>query len=609
MRTKFPRKFRCSFTRLLAAAAVALLLGIAASAQAPATIFQLDGKATNSNLTCTYGTPCDSWNLLNGTGGAGPVGTNSSAGHSAVRTFVNGTTTTDAFQGGGSKDFNPLSQWSYSTTNTPNKDTLNAGYAAAYNLGDFDVIFGADRASPNGDANIGIWFFQQSVSLNGNGGFSGSHVNGDVFVISSFTNGGGTSTISVFAWNQPGLANAINGGCSAGVKNPKVGQCADTNLLLLANPSTVCGTSPYCAITNSATTASTWEGNLASPLFFEGGVDITQAFAAVGQAAPCFASFLEETRSSQSTSAVLKDFLIGGFPVCSMSITKSCGTATVNAAGTSITYPVNGVVTNTGIGTLFNVQVIDCIGSIVAGACTGSQHSPISVVNNTTGSNNFGTSSIGANETATWTDSSSSTASSQSDQAYAIAAEVSGGAQSLQSSNTASQTCSLQANSTLTVTKSCSTSLQTGANGAPVSVLVNYGGMVCNTGASQVTGVALTDYPDSVAITSGTGSSSVASGITLGPAGSATACYSYTGSYTPTAIDETINNGTGAGRYFFDDLVTITSGTASVGTITTFQNSNPQGANYNPDARINGTHGFAPARCPICQGSAECTTP
>ena len=609
MGTKFSIVFRCMTSRYVLLLLAVMLCSSIASAQAPASIFQLDGKATNSNLTCVYGQPCDYWNLLNGTGGPGPVGAGSSAGHSSVRTFVNGLSSTDAFQGGGSKDFYPLSKWAYSTTPTPNKDTLNAGYAAAYNLGDFDVIFGADRASPNGDANIGIWFFQNAVGLDGKGGFTGAHANGDVFVISAFTGGGGTSTISVYTWNQPGLPNAISGGCSAGVKNPVPGQCADSNLLLLASPSGVCGTSFYCAITNSAATGSTWEGNLASPLFFEGGVDITQAFAAVGGAVPCFASFLEETRSSQSTSAVLKDFLLGGFPVCSMRITKNCGTSSVNGSGTGFTYPVNGVVTNTGIGSLFNVQVIDCIGSIVNGTCTGTQHSPINVVNNTVGSPNNGSNTLGANETGSWTDSSSSSSTSQADQAYALAAESSGGAQNLQSTNTASQTCTAQANSNLTVSKSCSTTLQQAGNGTTVSVLVSYGGMVCNTGPSQVTGVALTDYPDSVAITNGTGSSTVASGIALGPAGSATACYSYASSYTPTVIDETINSGNGAGRYFFDDLITISSGTASIGTLTTFQNSNPQGANYNSDARINGTHGFGSARCPICQGSAECTTP
>ncbi|PYX51450.1 MAG: hypothetical protein DMG79_03015, partial [Acidobacteria bacterium] len=80
--------------------------------------------------------------------------------------------------------------------------------------------------SPNGDANIGIWFFQNNVGPNGSGGFTGSHVDHDVFLISAFTGGGGTSTIEVLEWDHT---------CAAGVKNPASGQCADTNLRLLAN--------------------------------------------------------------------------------------------------------------------------------------------------------------------------------------------------------------------------------------------------------------------------------------------------------------------------------------------------------------------------------------
>jgi hypothetical protein len=584
----------CSYIRCISLKRVMLVLGTflfvasMARAQAPSTIFQLDGNAapdTAGNGSCIYSGPCDTWNLLNGTGGAGPIGTGSQAGHSSVRTFINGTSTTDSFTGGGSKDANLLSSWAYSGSPTPNKDTLNAGYAAAYNLGDFDIIFGANRASPSGDANIGIWFFQQTVGLNGNGGFTGAHVNGDVFIISAFTGGGGTSTITAYTWDST---------CASGVKNPTVNQCADTHLRLLANPTSVCtSTSAECAITNGATTASTWSGNLASPLFFEGGIDITQAFAGIGQAVPCFSSFLEETRSSQSTSAVLKDFLLGGFPVCSMTTSKACGTATANSAGTAFNYPVSGTVTNTGIGTLFNVQVIDTVGTTA--------HAAISIVNTTTGSKYLNTNNLGAGDIGSWSDSSSSTATSSSDQAQAIAATSSGGAQTL-TSNTASATCTATANTTLTVTKSCKTTLQ--ASGGVVSVHVSYGGQVCNAGPSQITGVSLTDYQDS-SNTAGTGSV-VATGITLAPATSTgPTCVTYGPlGYNPTIIDQTINGnngvaGDGAGRYSFSDLITISSATPTIGSISKV--STPS------DPRTDGTFGYGNATCPICQGAAECT--
>jgi hypothetical protein len=559
-----------------------VLCAAVAMAQAPSTIFQLNGDPANDNLTCTYGTPCDYWNLINLTGSSGTA-----RGHSDVNSFILGSSSTNAFTGGGSKDAQPISKWAYSSTNTPPKDGLNAGYAAGYNLSDFDVIFGADRFEGSGDANIGIWFFQNTVATNGTGGFSGSHANGDVFIVSAFVNGGGISQIAVYTWDQPGLPNAITSndgqvGCTkASNNNPQVKDCASANLLVLVaqtTTNTCTSTSIACAIANTKTVSATWASyntpsdTITSPFFFEGGLDVTAAFAAVGGTAPCFSSFLEETRSSQSITAVLKDFLLGGFPVCSLSITKACGTATVNSDGTLITYPVTGTVTNTGIGTLTNVTVSD---TVVGGATNTIAVTP---------------STLNPGQVGTWSDSSTSTATSQSDSAYATAT-ASG--TTIQSTNTASATCSLAVSTTLTVGKSCSTTLQTGTNGTPVSVLVSYGGSVCNTGPSQVTGISLKDYPDSIANGTGGTGSTVDSGITLGPGttGNPT-CKTYgPHTYTPTAIDETIDGGADSGRYFFDDLITIPTATAAVGTLNVVQTGDP---------RTNGTFGFGTARCPIC---------
>src|SRR2546426_1533452 len=204
-------------------------------AGAPNTIFQLDGNPAADGTTCNYGSgsvQCDTWNLLNLTGSSG-----TGRGHSALNTFILGTSNTNSFQGGGSKDPLDLSKWAYSTTPTPNKDTLNAGYAAAYNIGSqFDVIFGADRLSPNGDANIGIWFFQQNVGLangkfiNNGTGLPAHHVDGDVLILSSFTNGGGNSIISVYKWDSS---------CTSASKTVAVGECFAANLRTLATASSV----------------------------------------------------------------------------------------------------------------------------------------------------------------------------------------------------------------------------------------------------------------------------------------------------------------------------------------------------------------------------------
>lgn len=555
----------------------------------PTTIFQLDGNAANSNLSCSYGS-CDYWNQLNGTGNnvsGGGLGAGSSAGHSLIRSFVNGTSSTNAFTTGGSKDANVISQWAYSSTPTPNKDTLNAAYAAAYQVGgDFELIFGANRLSPNGDANIGIWFFQDKVGPDGNGKFTGSHMDHDIFAISSFTGGGGNATIQVLEWDHT---------CASGVKNPGIGQCADTNLRLLANvaANSVCtSTSAYCATTNSAATNTTWGGSVASPLFFVGGVDITAALSGVGVSAnllPCFSSFLIETRSSQSTTAVLKDFVGGTFPVCGMTISKACGTVTANSAGTSITFPVTGLVTNTGVGNLYGVTVFDTVNGATK---------TISVANNVSGSSFFGTATLGPGETGFWSDSTTANVSSLTDTAIAKAKTSSTDqAFSVTSSDPAAQaTCSFSASTTLSVTKACTTSLQAGSSS--VNVVVNYSGQVCNYGPGQVTGVVLTDTPSSGAsATINVGS--LAPCATYDSNGTCTvpSCSPYSSSYTPTGIDTTVNGGTGPGRYFWSDSIAITSATVTLAgdTLTKLATG-----------ACTGTYGCSSASCPICQ-SGECT--
>jgi hypothetical protein len=628
-----------SFRNTLCSLLPCFFLGAAvAGAQvAPASIFQLDGNPANNGLTCSYGTPCDYFNLLNGAGSSTATVSvtqtpPTAAGNWSVRTYVPGAFNTFNFTTGGSKDPNEISQWAYTGTSTPNKDTLNAAYAAAYVAsGDFVLVFGGDRLAPNGDANIGLWFFQQPVGPNGSGGFTGAHVNGDLFLISAFTGGGGTSTITVYAWNQPGLPGAINGGCSAGVKNPTPGQCADTNLLLLAAPTTVCGSAIYCAITNSSTVTASWAttangytvpqvaggGQLASPLFFEGGFDVTAVLKSIGiPQVPCFSSFIMETRSSQSTTAVLKDFLGGTFAICGLNITKTCGSPSPILGGTEINYPVTGTVTNTGIGALYNVSVFDTPTSPA-----GATRAAILVTNNTTGSAFLGTSTLGPSDTGKWSDSTTTTAASASDSAIAqggAAANIVPNGSSTQpgtvtSANVATATCASAFETPLSVTKNCGIPAGTGgtppavpgvtltSNGTSVGVLVSYSGMVCNNGVSAVTGVTLKDTPN--AGPTGT--------ITIGNLAPGS-CGTYSGNYVPTNLDMVIAGitgvaSTGPGRYTWGDLITISAASSDIGSLCKIGDPSPCPQFTSPPSGTLGTYGFATAACPICQGTGECT--
>src|SRR5215469_11827262 len=311
---------------LLCSLVVVVFCATLARAQvAPTTEFQLDGTATpnGSYPACVYGT-CDVWDLLNGSGsgGANPGG---SAGSSAGRTFSNGEASTLVFIGGGSKDPNDLTSWSCTSKSSPNKDTLTNGYAAGYTnnpASDLVLVFGADRLSTSGDANIGIWFFQQNVHCDAaSGAFlqpdgtAAKHMKGDIFAVSAFTVGGTTPSITVFMWNPACLAPG----------NPTA-NCADTNLQRLFSVTASCDvsgtldTDPACAITNSADIQASWPYPTASSptpstipaqAFFTGGIDISYLLTHFGglTSIPCFGSFLEETRSSQTPSAVLKDFI------------------------------------------------------------------------------------------------------------------------------------------------------------------------------------------------------------------------------------------------------------------------------------------------------------
>ncbi len=155
---------------------------------------------------------------------------------------------------------------------------------------------------------MGFWFFQSPVSLNANGSFSGQHSDGDVFVVSAFTNGGSAPNIDVYKWQAGALVKLTSGQtCTPG----------DT----------------ACAYVNSGPIPVSWfyldkDGDLGSTVpasgFFEGGIDLNSLFS--GGKIPCFSNFLAETRSSQAPNAQLKDLAIGAV--------DSCGTITIHKSAT-----------------------------------------------------------------------------------------------------------------------------------------------------------------------------------------------------------------------------------------------------------------------------------
>ena len=234
----------------------------------------------------------------------------------------------------GSKDsaILPLG-WEWTNGQTNNKgDISNAG---AVILGEYLYFFG-DRASINGDAQIGFWFFLNPVAPaeddKGAEPFVGTHAVGDILILSNFTNGGGTSGIRIYKWVGVGAPNATDGPFQ--LLSVSAGDKAYVNTGLVTVP---------LGVTVDGQTWSYKNPPVAQyPIgaFFLGRIHLK----AEGreEIEGCFSSFLLETRNSQSIDASLQDFAshsFGGEPVplvlTGSSICSSDGNAGTVSSSTS----------------------------------------------------------------------------------------------------------------------------------------------------------------------------------------------------------------------------------------------------------------------------------
>jgi|SRR5579863_32068 len=554
---------------------VILCAAVALGQTAPTTLMELDGSAgpvytfppappTNTFAGCTYmvsgspmgGQACDYWNSINGTGVSGslPYTATKAYNHYLINSFATNGASSENFTGGGSKDPNDVTSWKWVVGQTPDKDTITNGYVAAYTSptdGHTILEFGADRYSTSGDANFGMWFFQQNVGPVAGGGFSGVHVNGDLFLISAFTGGGGTSTITGYVWDSS--CSASNYPSPTTLPN-----CAATNLQEVFFATQICSTNFACAMTNGSSTTVTWSylaktsgstANIIPPgALFEGGVDLTYIFGILGKSVPCLSSFLFDTRSSQSPSAVLKDFVGGSFQLCAISASAACaGSPTYTVSPTNIHYTINGSVKNEASGNLFGLQVATT--SVPAGATNVVVTQPVTPANGLAGEQtasfsvafdypNEGAISVSGNACAAAFAGGPCTVVNKPD-----------GTAATWSAGLGSGTCSITTNTSLTLTKSCAVNLVPGLSGVVLQLADTI--TVCNTDAKDsVKGINLTNTVSNVSPSS----NSI-------PVGTLTAgqCQTYTPTYTPTACVNSVLNGANAdpGRCEFQDTVSI----------------------------------------------------
>jgi len=295
------------------------------SATSAVEVFELDGNAVKNGAA-------DDWAFIQGGGGNHIAfsGITPDPGQNTIFT-------------GGKKDIQDLDQWGWKNNGGfPDKNDITNAYAAAYmENGDLVVYFGADRYANTGDAFLGFWFFKERIQLLPNGQFDGLHTIGDILILVNYPQGATSMpAVHVLEWNPP------------------LEDVASNLRLLFSGPGAMCGAVPpaeACAITNLTDMPSPWPytpksgtpGVFPPESFFEGGVNLS---AILGTTA-CFSSFIAETRSSTSISATLKDFVLGEFPVCGITVQKTCQVTSFTNDFTGFVVDFTATVANNGAGT------------------------------------------------------------------------------------------------------------------------------------------------------------------------------------------------------------------------------------------------------------------
>lgn len=218
----------------------------------------------------------------------------------------------------GSKDTLPITpgwQCGFSSNVNSKTDVTNA-YAVSYTdpTGDEILYFGLERNANTGTGNIGFWFLQDEVSCEttaGNEPFVGDHVDGDLLIVSEFSNGGAVATIQAYEW-EGGANGALN-------PNPVAAGASCTGAL---------GGDSICAVVNTENITTSWltankqDGaghTLRVSEFFEAGLNLTDE----GLGGKCFNTFMGVTRSSTSLTATIFDFSLGTLGECTADITTT----------------------------------------------------------------------------------------------------------------------------------------------------------------------------------------------------------------------------------------------------------------------------------------------
>lgn len=562
-----------------------------------------------------FGSNTDDWSSFTYSGGVF-----TSKGHSlfdpAFDTDPVGSGSDNTFLGSSSKDTQDISQWTWNPHGVQDKDDIAHAGAGAYHLANGDTAIYAfmDRFSNAGDATAGFWFVQDSTfalctgfhlagSPFGNvpnnnctaaGTFVGTHTDGDLLIVSDFSQGGAVSTINIFTWSSgtlvltktlsPAPCNPVGGGSDfCGQVNNAFTQVIATKgkfsgqpVLVAANVST--GGWPFNEKTAGATSYVTGE-------FLEIGVDLNKIFSGT---LPCFSTFFAETRSSTSATASLSDLTTPvSFPLCSLTVNKTCDSAQV-INGNQVQYNFSGNVTNTGSSTLYKPVVYDAppSASLVAGSLTITQ--PTGPIPGNSSTNGHYTGSFVSTSLLSDTAKNRVSAAASSNSTGTPLNVVCGSNPPTSDTDECADwgsACSPPITPGLTINKLCNTCLTAGAS--DIHVQVNEAFKVCNTGNVNISNITVKDceggnYTGTAC--SGT-ETTIASGVSLGAqVGNTPTCQTFSHTYTPTSTGVC----TGTDCSLHDEAYASGTGALGTGTITTPAKG---------------------ADCPVCPINTTCSTP
>jgi len=269
----------------------------------------------------------------------------------------------------GSKDTLPITPgWQCNQDNNvlSKSDVMNA-YATSYVApgGDEIMYFALERNANTGTGNVGFWFLQDATvaceSPGGSTAFTGDHTDGDILVVSEFSQGGAVSTIQAYRWD--GDANGTLNPDSVAEGAGCVGSTLDDDICAQVNTGTLTAI-PWL-------TANKQDGvghSLRVSEFYEGGINLTD----LDLGGRCFNTFIGNTRSSTSLTATIFDFSLGQLGSCDSTLvtTPSAGSGGSVSIGTgSVSVTDSADLDVTGVNTWSGTLSFFLCGPIASGTC------------------------------------------------------------------------------------------------------------------------------------------------------------------------------------------------------------------------------------------------